>query len=75
MNVPLFLVTIFLKTLPTNFDETFRVLSRLPKDATETFSLNSIHKQKFFINNNFFITVVSEYVRICIPCPDLCPSK
>ena len=35
MNVPLCLVTIFLKTLLTNFDETLRILSKLPKIATE----------------------------------------
>ena len=65
MNVPLFLVTLYLKILPTNFDETFRVLSRLPKDATETFSENSIHKQKFFTNDDFFLLVNSQ-------CPDFC---
>ena len=54
MNVPLCLVTIFFKTLPINFDETFRVLSRLPEDGTETFWENSIHKQKIFIKTPFF---------------------
>ena len=53
MNVPLCLVTIFFKTLPINFDETFRVLSRLPEDGTETFWENSIHKQNFLLRHHF----------------------
>ena len=34
--------------------------------------LNSIHKQKFFINTNFFRKLKCPFVRIC---PDLCPMS
>ena len=56
MNVRLFVVAIFLRTLPTNFDETFRVPSRHAKYGTEIFWCNITHKQKSFTNRPILIT-------------------
>ena len=43
MNVPLYLETIFLKTLPTNFDETFHVAQACTEEGFKIGGMSRYH--------------------------------
>ena len=52
--------------MTTNFDETLYVAEACTEEGLEIVTSNSIHKQKFFVNENLFSLVSSK-------CPDFGP--
>ena len=88
MNVRLYVVPLYLWNLTTNFDITWHEVHPYTDSESWKVSFHITHKQKFFINNNFFpyyrvemspcpkMSGFVSHVRMFVPkCPDLCPMS
>ena len=80
MNVPLYLETIFLKTLPTNFDETFHVAQACTEEGFKIggmsrYPLVWLHEPyNWHSSNSSKMSVRMSHVRPYVPCPTKCPD-